>query len=1283
MRIKSRLLIFILICTSCLGLNLALPTKTQANDNRSCEQIIGDIIKEKNITLKPGYETVAIKTFCSTGQQNLTLIKGPVINELISMVGGINNFLKIRTAFYQQQIDLEKLNCIGIKNTESGKTYYFIWNNLNKTCEELTIKPQQAADIEDKLLELLLNYNLPHKTLADIVAELKKDNKGNLKQFLEFINQNAINNTDQANPPLITETCELYNRDGLSNKLKVNDFEEMELFAKYLVVKLDSCSKKDQIHCNLNLDDKKRLSTLINLTALGSASSVLDNTKLGELPEKHFLQPERNSDMTAGSCSLFSDLNGILNSPHNQLSSGTACVFSGGTKNTNPQCATSRLLLNCATSPYCHDLQSCKKIIGANDPRGLLSPYKTQAMFLQTLYWNIIDRGYTGVGAETINWTKLSATQKTEIERVIASPDSSPTRPCQSYNLPQINQPHQNSNQSLEKLKIACEVEGGLGWTLCDTTNHLLNSFDTSYQAFSNLMNSGSGLTTSKNQVQQIWQTGIGIANVLIVIVLLIIIFSQITGYGLNSYQVKTMLPKLIVAAILANLSFIIAQLLFDSSNLIGQGLRSGIIDITNLSAADTAMTNEAMRAQFWNSGLGKNALDIIALIILGFLWLVTLVIQVFILGLRDVMIIIGIVLAPIMLVLRLLPNTKRSVDLWTRALLFCLIIQPVANFIFGIARIAFLVSNQTSVGFIGAITSRTILIIPLLTTPYLLFKFGKNIPLLGVQLARLQKFTSNLIRGTLPKPKEGSWREYRQKLQQTRSDQASRGEYINFKTGRMRNLGRIIRHPFLAGRSLMVQAGNLSTGRILAPGTAAIAAKRGQARGQAAQGLSLNEANNILSHFGVGSSASRPKLDQRSAGINHILASGFSRPEVILTASLAKLQQEQAMGQAANIQSFVQALSLARRWGAAQDDLQNTYAQSLEIFKGSGNFAATGDLKAFSTYYTDPSNGFSDSPWGNYDETMWTQWTDNNGRDTSFTTLRKKVIRSEMIHQVLEQPLDANDQKVTLNAAIMPPNSLALEVFKHEFNTSEAFEEEIREQMPNFSYNTRTTLDQALHGGLLYDALSANLSQNQLDRLNDYRQGLLNSTDETKLRDEIFRIKGSHSELLNVATAHDIDLERLAQQVQYLPGAFDLDNYSDLIGWSFRNVVHELTPSNNPTELGTELASDTTEPAALYRKYLSEWQKAGRPKSGSKYEDMMTAFELYAETNPIDHQDAKDWALSKHQADLAGGRNTERLKYEDGEIKNRKIPSIDQQQAYEELFLNPNHTKNNSKRKK
>ena len=63
------------------------------------------------------------------------------------------------------------------------------------------------------------------------------------------------------------------------------------------------------------------------------------------------------------------------------------------------------------------------------------------------------------------------------------------------------------------------------------------------------------------------------------------VIISQLTGVGLDNYGVKKILPKLIIAVILVNVSYILCQLCIDVANLVGGSIKE---IFTNIGKLDT-----------------------------------------------------------------------------------------------------------------------------------------------------------------------------------------------------------------------------------------------------------------------------------------------------------------------------------------------------------------------------------------------------------------------------------------------------------------------------------------------------------------------------------------------------------------------------------------------------------------------------------------------------------------------------------------------------------------------
>ena len=121
----------------------------------------------------------------------------------------------------------------------------------------------------------------------------------------------------------------------------------------------------------------------------------------------------------------------------------------------------------------------------------------------------------------------------------------------------------------------------GMSWLLCPVLSGLSNTLNWTYHNIvEDYLVIEPGLT-SDNKIYNAWTTFQTIANIIIVIFLLVVIFSQLTGFGIDNYGIKKILPRLIICAILINLSYFIVQALVDLSNIIG----SGIANIFNISS--------------------------------------------------------------------------------------------------------------------------------------------------------------------------------------------------------------------------------------------------------------------------------------------------------------------------------------------------------------------------------------------------------------------------------------------------------------------------------------------------------------------------------------------------------------------------------------------------------------------------------------------------------------------------------------------------------------------------
>ena len=130
---------------------------------------------------------------------------------------------------------------------------------------------------------------------------------------------------------------------------------------------------------------------------------------------------------------------------------------------------------------------------------------------------------------------------------------------------------------STGSIESMCQQAGlkGLSWVACPVMDNTVTTVSALDGMIGNWLEVDTNLYDSSSAAYQVWIIMRDIANVMVVLVLLVIIFSQLTGVGIDNYGIKRMLPRLIAMAILINLSFVACQLAVDISNIFGVSLNT------------------------------------------------------------------------------------------------------------------------------------------------------------------------------------------------------------------------------------------------------------------------------------------------------------------------------------------------------------------------------------------------------------------------------------------------------------------------------------------------------------------------------------------------------------------------------------------------------------------------------------------------------------------------------------------------------------------------------------
>jgi hypothetical protein len=259
-----------------------------------------------------------------------------------------------------------------------------------------------------------------------------------------------------------------------------------------------------------------------------------------------------------------------------------------------------------------------------------------------------------------------------------------------------VTPPEENNEKAADK--TTCAIPG-IGWILCPVLELGAKLVDGIYAFVSALLKVQPLTSDPSSGTFKAWSVMRNFANIAFVIAFLIIIFSQVTSVGISNYGIKRMLPRLIVSAILVNVSFWICAIAVDLSNIGGASLRNlfeGIGQGLSLPGSGDGFATSNQWQGLVGSLLSGTVLVGIALYIglsaLIPVLIVCLVIiaTVFIcLIIRQALIILLIVISPLAFVAYLLPNTEMLFTRWRRMFTVLLVLYPVTAVLFGASALA------------------------------------------------------------------------------------------------------------------------------------------------------------------------------------------------------------------------------------------------------------------------------------------------------------------------------------------------------------------------------------------------------------------------------------------------------------------------------------------------------------------------------------------------------------------------------------------------------------------
>lgn len=303
-----------------------------------------------------------------------------------------------------------------------------------------------------------------------------------------------------------------------------------------------------------------------------------------------------------------------------------------------------------------------------------------------------------------------------------------------------------------------CKLNG-LGWAVCSVTEMLADGMDFIYGVISDFLTVRPLQTTQDSTLYTAWSYMRNFANVAFVIAFLIVIYSQVTGVGVSAYGIKRLLPRVVIAAILVNVSYWLCAIAVDLSNIAGMSFQNLFTELrNNLSNNPNWNMHVTWKdlstfllsgGAIVGGGIGLYTLAA-GTTIGGAVWMLiptlltvylAALVALVVLALRQGIIIILIVVSPLAAAAYLLPNTESYAKKLFNLFQTMLVLFPIFSIVFGGSQLAGLLIIMNANGVVMIILGMAVQVAPLFVTP-ILVKFS------GGLLGRVAGMVNNPNKG-------------------------------------------------------------------------------------------------------------------------------------------------------------------------------------------------------------------------------------------------------------------------------------------------------------------------------------------------------------------------------------------------------------------------------------------------------------------------------------------------------------------------------------------------------
>lgn len=384
--------------------------------------------------------------------------------------------------------------------------------------------------------------------------------------------------------------------------------------------------------------------------------------------------------------------------------------------------------------------------------------------YLNVLKTNAVDTACAGLAGKELEACKNGASHKsnsTYCEDKYREPDK--ISACKQGQSAKIEAPEEGDGG--DEAKNSCGIDG-IGWLVCPVMNFVANINDAAYSAISGFLDIKPAILNDNGTsgAKQGWEFFRNIANAIFAVIFLWIIFSQISNVGVSNYGIKKILPRLIIGALLVNLSYYLCRIFVDLSNILGHTLK----DALESGAGGIGTGSEATG---WGSaiaaaivgGVGVVVFAALAVgiptLIAGFFAIMTVFI---ILVVRQAGIILLVAISPVAFAAWLLPNTEDLFKKWMKMFRGLLLVFPIISLLYGAGKLAGAIllssatvdpNNPDETMQLVALAATTM---PLIATPFVLQNSLSSLGSIGAKIGRMSAGAHSRFAGNVKSTAKG-----------------------------------------------------------------------------------------------------------------------------------------------------------------------------------------------------------------------------------------------------------------------------------------------------------------------------------------------------------------------------------------------------------------------------------------------------------------------------------------------------------------------------------------------